>query len=47
MSDGEAVSHGKMSGISVRRILSMSDGETESSFGGVAKGEGLGFLEGG
>ena len=38
MSDGEAVSHGRMSGISIRFIFSISDGETESTFCGVAEG---------
>ena len=32
VSDGEAVSHGWMSGISIRCIFSMSYGETESTF---------------
>ena len=44
--DLEAVLHGQMSGISVRCILEMSDGDTESNFGGIAGGEGVGCLEG-
>ena len=47
MSDGEGVLHGRMSGISGRCVLAISDGETELTFGGIYKGEGVGFLEGG
>ena len=47
MLDREAVSHESMSGISCRCILAISYGETESTLGGVVKGEGLGWLEGG
>ena len=36
-----------MSGTSVRCILYMLDGDTESTFGGVAEGAGIGWLEGG
>ena len=44
--DGEAVSHRRMSGISCRCILEMSDGGMESNLGGIVEGEGLGRLEG-
>ena len=47
MSDGEAVLHGRMSGISIRCIFSISDGETESTFCGVAEGLDFGCVEGG
>ena len=36
-----------MSVVLVRWILAMSDGETESTFGGVSEGAGLGCLCGG
>ena len=36
-----------MYGISIRCILDMLDGETESTFGDIAKGAGLRCLEGG
>ena len=45
--DGEAVLHGRMSSISVRCILAMSYGDTKSTSGEVAEGEGLGCLDGG
>ena len=45
VSDGETVSHGKMSVISGRCIFSMSYGETESTSGGVDKVEVLGCLK--
>ena len=44
LSDGGEVLHRRMSRISVRYILSMPDGETESTFSGVAEGAGLGCL---
>ena len=47
VSDGYAMSHKRMFGISVRFILTMSDGERDSTFGGVSEGAGLGCLEGG
>ena len=47
VSDGEAVLHGWMYVISVRCILAMSDGETESTFSGVEEGARFGCLEGG
>ena len=47
VSDVEAVLHGWMAGISVRCILDISNGETESTFDGVSKGAGLVCLDGG
>ena len=47
VSNGELLLHGTISGISVRCILAMSDEETESYFGGVSEGTGVGCLEGG
>ena len=47
VSDEEAVLHGKISGIYARCILVMSGGETESTFGGIGEGAGLGYLGGG
>ena len=47
VSDGDAVLHGRMFGISCRCILEMLDGETESTLGGIFKGAGLGWLKGG
>ena len=47
MSDGEAVSHGQMSGIFCGYILEMSDGDMGSTLDGIVKGAGLGWLEGG
>ena len=39
------MSHGRMSGISVRCILTISDGEIESNYDDVSEGAGVGCLE--
>ena len=47
VSNEELVLHGRMSGMSCRYILAISDGETESTLSGTVNGEGLGCLGGG
>ena len=47
ISDGEAVLHGRMSDMSCRCILVISDGETESTLVGAVEGAGVGCLGGG
>ena len=47
MSDGKAVLHRRMPGILVRCILAMSDGESKSTFCGVAEGASIVCLDGG